>query len=41
MSTQQERRVTEMQRLLELVDNRLRGLAALQKMREENHYEPA
>jgi len=37
----QERRVTEIQRLLELVDNRLRGLAELQKMREENHYEPA
>jgi hypothetical protein len=30
-----------MQRLLELVDNRLLGLAELQKMREENYYEPA
>jgi len=38
-AAQQERRVTEIQRLLELVDNRLRGLAELQKMREENHYE--
>lgn len=41
LAAQQKRRVTEMQRLLELVDNRLRGLAELQKMREENHYEPA
>jgi integrase len=38
---QQERRVTEIQRLLELVNNRLRGLAELQKMREENQHESA
>ncbi len=37
-AAQQKRRVTEIQRLL---DNRLRGLAELQKMREENYYEPA
>jgi len=38
---QQERRVTEIQRLLELVNNRLRGLKELQKVREENQHESA
>jgi integrase len=38
---QQERRVTEIQRLLELVNNRLQGLAELQKMREKYQHETA
>jgi hypothetical protein len=40
-AAQQKRRVTEMQRLLELVDDRLRELAELQKMQEESRYETA
>ncbi len=40
-TAQQQRRVTEIQRLLELVNNRLQGLAELQKMREENQHESA